>query len=269
VARFQSEDESRDAGVILVFWVLCLSLLSALFVGVLALGNLLQSSDNAQNAADAAALAGEDYLAGIHTVGLMVENNIPIDWGDRCQVGGSNVAVQCANYSWLYGYSIYERNNWVPIGDRSSAINALSYADSAWTCGRLATRSRHHHSGQTYCVELKIYPPGHGYGVDGSLSDDPTINVATDATNDAVLIEQNYGFSNSAGCTAPQGVFLAEGSSQSCIGYDAAGSVWVTVPDPAVFPGTGIAQIDKTSWATTFPGGTGLCSGIPPDGNCN
>ena len=119
MARFQSDDESRDAGVILVFWVLCLSLLSALFVGVLALGNLLQSSDNAQNAADAAALAGEDYLAGIHTVGLMVENNIPIDWGDRCQVGGGNVAVQCTNYSWLYGYSIYEGNNWVPIDNRA------------------------------------------------------------------------------------------------------------------------------------------------------
>jgi hypothetical protein len=269
VARFQSDNEGRDAGVILVFWVLCLSLLSALFVGVLALGNLLQSSDNAQNAADAAALAGEDYLAGIHTVGLMVENSLPIDWGDRCQVGGSSVAVQCANYSWLYGYSIYERNNWVPIGDKSSAINALSYAGSAWTCGRFATRSRHHHSGQTYCVELHIYPPGQGYGVDASLSDDPTITVATEATEDAASIEENYGFSNSAGCTAPQGIYLAEGSSQSCIGYDAAGSVWVTVPDPAVFPGTGIAQIDKTSWATKFPSGTALCSGISPDGNCN
>ena len=78
MARFQSDDESRDAGVILVFWVLCLSLLSALFVGVLALGNLLQSSDNAQNAADAAALAGEDYLGPFsgRGNGLVVELNI-------------------------------------------------------------------------------------------------------------------------------------------------------------------------------------------------
>ena len=269
MARFQSDDESRDAGVILVFWVLCLSLLSTLFVGVLALGNLLQSSDNAQNAADAAALAGEDYLAGIHTVGLMVENNIPIDWSDECQAGGGNVAVQCTNYSWLYGYSIYEGDNWVPIGDPPSAISALSYAGSAWTCGRLGTGPRHHHHGQRYCIELDISPPGQGYGVDASLSDDPTITVATQATQEAASIEENYGFSNSAGCTAPQGVFLAEGSYRSCIGYDAAGSIWVTVPDPAVIPGTGITQIDKTSWATKFPSGTGLCSGIPPGGNCN
>jgi hypothetical protein len=158
VASSQSDDESRDAGVILVFWVLCLSLLSALFVGVLALGNLLQSSDNAQNAADAAALAGEDYLAGIHTVGLMVVNNIPIDWSDGCQAGPGNVAVQCTDYTWLYGYSIYERYNWVPIGDLSSAISALSYAGSAWTCGRLGTGPRHLHHGQPHCIELDISP---------------------------------------------------------------------------------------------------------------
>ena len=41
---------------------LCLSLLATLLLGVIALGNLLQSSDNAQNAADAAVLAGEDVL---------------------------------------------------------------------------------------------------------------------------------------------------------------------------------------------------------------
>ncbi len=161
------------------------------------------------------------------------------------------------------------RNNWVSIGDPSSAISALSYAGSAWTCGRLGTGPRRHHHGQRYCIELNISPPGQGYGVDASLSDDATITVATQATEDAASIEENYGFSNSPGCTAPHGVFLAEGSTRSCIGYDAAGSIWVTVPDPAVFPGAGITQIDKTSWATKFLSGTDLCSGIPPDGNCN
>ena len=72
--------------MILVLWALFLPVLAGLVVGVIALGNLLQSADNAQNAADAAALAAAGSLVTAQNPPPMVVNSIPIPWSDQCQV---------------------------------------------------------------------------------------------------------------------------------------------------------------------------------------
>ena len=110
-----SNDENRDEGVILILWVLCLPLLAALLVGVIELGNFLQSSDNAQNAADAAALSAAGYLATNHP-DAMVIHSLPITCfttsGNvvicKCHVDSANRVTHCADYSWLEGYSLYK-----------------------------------------------------------------------------------------------------------------------------------------------------------------
>ena len=106
--------------------------------------------------------------------------------------------------------------------------------------------------------------------MDASLSDAQSINEAIDATGKAISIEQAYGFNGSSGCTTPQDFLLAEGAGVSCISYDAAGTISVSVPDSAAFLGLGPTTIYKTSWATILASGTAtLCSGPPSSGNCN
>ncbi len=226
--------ERGDEGVILVLWALCLSMLATLMVGVIALGNLLQSADNAQNAADAAALAAVDYLAWIHPVGPMVVNRIPISLGDECQASVQSPISQCAHYGWLYGYYIYEADEWEAIGapgGQVSGAQALSDASSAWTCAAL--RSSKHHPGQSYCTELNI-PAGtwNGWLIKVTARQ---ISVAITATQQAMSIQKNYGFTSYSGCNAPQDFLLADSSmGVSCIAYDAAGTVWVSVADPPI-----------------------------------
>ena len=57
-----------DDGVILVFWVLTLTALFGFMALAINLGNLLQSTDNVQNAADSAALSGaSSFVVGTHS----------------------------------------------------------------------------------------------------------------------------------------------------------------------------------------------------------
>jgi uncharacterized membrane protein len=62
--RLSKRDLHRkgDEGVILVLWVLALAALAGFLALVIDLGNLEQSSDNVQNAADAAAVSGAQIL---------------------------------------------------------------------------------------------------------------------------------------------------------------------------------------------------------------
>jgi Putative Flp pilus-assembly TadE/G-like len=262
---------SGDDGVILVFWALCLPLLAALFVGVLELGNLVQSGDNAQDAADAAALGAAGSL--IDFPPPMVVSNIPGILGYMCTVGSGDTISGCAgqNYGWLYGYSIYEGGTWEPIWDPQEAISALRAAGTDWTCqGEARLSRRGHHRGKLYCTGVNIFPPAPGYGVTGSVSPDATISQALAATSTAMSIETNYGVTSYSGCTPPDGFFLADGSSGvSCIGYDAAGTIWVSVPNSAAFPGIGLAAEGKSAWATVSSGTAVLCPGPPPSGVCN
>ncbi len=90
-------------------------LLATLLVGVIELGNLLQSSDNAQNAADAAALSAAGYLATNHP-DPMVIHSLPITCfttsgnvvSCKCHVDSADKVTHCADYSWLEGYSLYK-----------------------------------------------------------------------------------------------------------------------------------------------------------------
>ena len=170
--RLAAQRARGDDGVILVLWVLCLSLLATLLVGVIELGNLLQSSDDAQNAADAAALSAAGYLATNHP-DPMVIHSLPITcfttFGNpvscKCNVDSANRVIDCTNYFWLEGYSLYKgspRNEWEAIANQISPKQALDYANGNWTC------SRQNRNG--YCVKLNIHPPGNGYGVDATLN---------------------------------------------------------------------------------------------------
>jgi hypothetical protein len=257
--------ERNDGGVILVFWALLLPLLAALLVGVIELGNLLQSGDNAQNAADAAALSAADQLQS-HT-GLMVVHSIPA-LGAKCQPNSAGI-ITCNNYTWLndIGYSIYEGGQWESIGtdtgDQISAISALTAAARTWSC----SPRRHSH----YCTFINIGPPGPAYGVDASLSDDATISLAVTATNAAASIAANYGFTGFSGCTPPTGFLLAEGPTAiNCIAYDSAGTMWVSVSNSVLFPGSDLATSQKSSWAALDAQGTALlCPGPPPSEQCH
>ena len=261
---------TRDDGVVLVLWALFLPLLAGLMVGVIWLGNLLQSADNAENAADAAALAAAGYLVQQDYPPPLVVTNIPDILGYECQVGASNTITTCAhsNYGWLYGYSIYEAGTWNAIWTANEAEQALREAGTAWTCqGQAMLPSSHHHHGPLYCTGINIRPPAWGYGVDGSLSDNATISEVAGATATAITVEVKYGFTSYSGCTPPQNFLLAEGSGASCIGYDAAGIIWVSVPDQPGSPGSP-APGEKT-WATAAEVPAVLCPGPPPSGSCS
>jgi Putative Flp pilus-assembly TadE/G-like len=279
VGSFKSHREGDDErGVILVFWVLCLSLLAALFVGVLALGNLLQSSDNAQNAADAAALAGEDIMGpALSQPGGLVVSSIFIPRNDQCLINSRREITACASghYGWLSGNYIYEGDQWLLIGSAVSPTSALSYASKAypppqypapaWICPSLWPPTKKHPA--RYCDGINVYTPGPPYGLNASLTNSATFDAAANAITEAEAIQKSYGFTSYSGCSAPANYFLVE-AGVTCIGYDPGGTVWVTVPDPALIDGTGLSPVQKTSWATTFSSGTvGLCS--PPSENCN
>jgi Putative Flp pilus-assembly TadE/G-like len=272
VAKVESQPASKDEGVILVFWVLCLSLLVTLLVGVIALGNLLQSGDNAQNAADAAVLAGEDVLVqqGSHYPGLFTDS-VQIPRSADCQVDLSN----CGSLTWLSGYYVYQHGDWLQIVTSStlsatqiSATSALQYgiAYGRWTCSD-RTRTSRRHPGPPVCIQLTSGAPWHSSSVEGSLTYDTTISAAVMATNTATSILRQYGFSSYSGCAAPTGFAVTAGTMGiSCIGYDAGGTLWVSVPDSSLFPIGGITKIEKTSWADLLPNGTtSLCS----PGNCD
>ena len=114
---------------------------------------------------------------------------------ELCQLqvpcGQFNGVTHCADYFWLEGYSLYKGdpwNEWEAIGSQISPKQALDYAAGSWTCSR--------QNGQGYCVKLNIHPPGNGYGVDAALTDDATISTAREATQVALGVQNNYGFSS-------------------------------------------------------------------------
>ena len=101
--------------------------------------------------------------------------------------------------------------------------------------------------------------------MNASLSHGSSITEAIDAAGKAMSIEQNYGFnSSSSGCTAPPDLLLANTSVQaaaqlgesqmgvSCISYDAAGTISVSVLDSGIFPVGGLSAIYKTAWGNNF-----------------
>lgn len=265
---------TKEDGAILVFWVLCLPVLAALLVGVLFLGDLLQSADNAQNAADAAALAAVDGLAATRPRHLVLRA-LPIYWRDRC---GTDLSATnpCKHYGWLDGRYIYVDGQWELIGGPDGQISAraaLAYgtAQGTWLCATpLVNRQG---SASPYCGFLAVTAPGtpgDGPGADGALSDSKAVDAAAAAARNAESVLQHYGFTNDSGCTAPHGFLLAEGSTGvTCIGYDAAGTAWVEVPTSTSFGPSGLAAIRKSSWATMSDGTAVLCPGRPPAGNCD
>ena len=155
-------------------------------------------------------------------------------------------------------------NGYRSVGLRFLTKSALT--NPGWTC---ATVQVHH--GNYYCTELDVNPPG----VNGSLSDRNTISQAISATETAVSVQQNYGFASYSGCTEPQTFFstvvdlAGQPSGATCIAFDQAGTIWVSVADPVTYPGSVVTTVAKSSWAAELPNGTAvLCSGASPSGNC-
>ena len=92
-------------------------------------------------------------------------------------------------------------------------------------------------------------------------------DAATNAAQEAISIQEKYGFTSYSGCSEPEGFFLVGLSSVTCVAYDPAGTIWVSVPDPSLLPGDRTATIQKTSWATVANGLVVLCGGMPSGSN--
>ena len=125
----------------------------------------------------------------------------------KCHVDSANRVTNCADYSWLEGYSLYKGdpgNEWEAIANAIIYLNKPLVTPAA--AGLVGIKT-----GGDIALRLDIHPPGNGYGVDAALTDDATVSVVSDATQVALAVQKNYGFSSSSGCTAPQDFLLAEG----------------------------------------------------------
>ncbi len=145
-------------------------------------------------------------------------------------------------------------------------MQALQYTSTAWTCPSLWPRTRRNPA--RYCEGVNIFRPSSIYGLNASLADATAFNAANNAAQEAISIQEKYGFTSHSGCSEPAGYFLVGLSSVTCIAYDPAGTIWVSVPDPSLLPGDRTATIQKASWATETNGLVVLCGGMPPGGNC-
>ena len=81
-----------DDGVILVFWLLTLTALFGFMALAINLGNLLQSTDNVQNAVDSAAVSGASSLAvDPQSPSPLLHHSFPLWvrlWGQRFSFNG-------------------------------------------------------------------------------------------------------------------------------------------------------------------------------------
>lgn len=241
-------------------------------VGVILLGDFLQSADNAQNASDAAALAAADRLG---TSGQVVVKTLAISPRDRCGTDLS-AANPCRHYGWLRGNYIYIDDEWELIGPPPapiSAAGALAYgtASGAWTCASpLLNRAG---SPSPYCATLAVSAPGtpgQSTSANGALSTLVALDATNAAADEAKSVLQHYGFTNFSGCAVPQGFLLAQGpTGVTCIGYDAEGTVWVDVPASPGAEADGLTDARRSSWATLSDTVAVLCSGPPPSGDCD
>jgi hypothetical protein len=288
-----------DDGVILVFWLLILTALFGFMALAINLGNLLQSTDNVQNAADSAATSGASSLAaGLNSGSPFYTTVSP--FGFDCRVNGSHITVCNGGldpYRWLIPQGagsayIYENiglpnAGWWQIVPESQAgelkpgqttdSEAFSYGtgtSGSWSCS-LETASKRR---PKRCLEVTTGVTG---TQDGALSN----GVPVAATNTAMaLVQQSYGINpNWSGCSGnlPAGfAIIAEGwAGVTCMAYcislsnptcggEAGTSFWVMAlvqAPPSFISGDGVTCTGKAAWANA----AGLLAAAPaPSGNC-
>ena len=115
----------------------------------------------------------------------------------------------CSRYGWLTGNYIYESGRWYRIGNSRGDIaplQALQYASTAWTCPSLWPGTRRNPA--RYCEGVNIFRPSSAYGLNASLTDSTAFNAATNAAQEAISIQEKYGFTSYSGCSEPEGYFL-------------------------------------------------------------
>jgi hypothetical protein len=268
--RFRKGDE----GVILVLWVLALAALAGFLALVIDLGNLEQSSDNVQNAADSAAISAADVLGpNVADAEPLSTLNIPLS--AQCQVywvEGVYYLDGCAHLRrWLgSSYSIYEGGAWLTIGTQISASQAFSDGTQSnspwggpWTCSQ-----RTFTFGGVYCTQLttnvSAWPWADNALAHGADIDQFLTSLAA-AANDAESLVQ-HAYSVSSNWTSPscelQPYPWADAAAGRCLEYEIVGSdavfaVNVISPGSSLFfADDGITSISKHAWASSA---TGLC----------
>jgi hypothetical protein len=294
-----------DDGVVLVVWVLAITPLIACLAIAIGLGLLVEASDNAQNATDAAALSAVDVLA---SSGELVDTTIPILQSADCRVSGNSLG-NCSSVSWLDGYYLYyaidqDADDCGPEGATGLTLleivpfqpppcageiydrDALAGGeDAGWTCGSVAYNGHHHNHG--VCVELDT-----GVSVSGNFALSPGRPPLVTAADDVEqLVMGDYQVSSAwSGCPSAQlpGGFSRDPSlapPNDCVAYEVTNHgndldlvVWVTTispTPPSVFAGNiESAQFRRVAWAFSTLGGgpvsePALCTGSPSvSGNC-
>ena len=275
-------------------------MLTALF-GFMALainlGNLLQSTDNVQNAADSAALSGaSSFVAGLKSGSPFYTTVSPA--GFDCGVSGSQI-TGCSGgpdpYGWLIpqgGGSAYIYENiglqnagWWQIVPESQAgdlqpgqttdIEAFKYGtqSGSWSCSQESRSKRR----PKRCLEVTT-------GVTGTQNGALSNGLPVTATGAAMaLMQQSYGINpNWSGCSAPlpAGFAVAEGwagvtcvaycipSSDATCGGSGRTTFWVMAlvqAPPSFIEGDGVTCTGRAAWADH----AGLLAAAPaPAGNC-
>ena len=260
-----------DDGVVLIVWVLALTPLIACLAIAIDLGLLVEASDNAQNATDAAALSAVDVLAPYFSSGELVDsgeaagNMIAIPRSANCRVSGGQLGG-CSSVSWLDGYYLYYCNDYDPDedcepgGTTSLALlqitsdplpgagdiydrDALAGGeDAGWKCGSLVYNGVHHDNGVCLGLDTRVNVSGYfalGKDADGTP---PLVTAAADVDG---LVTQDYQVNSAwSGCrtaTAPGGFSLASSlaAGNDCVAYEVANQgsnrdlvVWVTTISP-------------------------------------
>ena len=280
-----------------MFWVLTLTALFGFMALAINLGNLLQSTDNVQNAADSAALSGaSSFVAGLKSGSPFYTTVSPA--GFDCRVSGSQIE-RCNGgsgpdpYGWLIpqgGGSAYIYENigqqnagWWQIVPASQAgdllpgqttdMNAFEYGtqSGSWSCIQETRRN------PKRCLEVTT-------GVTGTQNGALSNGLPVTATGAAMaMLQQSYAINpNWSGCPVnpPVGFSVAEGwAGVTCVAYCIPSSVtscggtgsttfWVMAlvqAPPSFIESDGVTCTGKAAWANA----AGLLTAAPvPSGNC-
>jgi Putative Flp pilus-assembly TadE/G-like len=290
--RLTARSDKGDDGVILILWVLSLAALFGFMALVLNIGDLLQSSDNVQNAADSAALYGADSLHANSVYQPVV--SIPSQYRctlalSRCTTRGSGPNSP-SSYAWLQAQDLYiyeglptPTQGWeqivvassgasLPPGEISDvAAFELGAASGPWLCSLRGIAGR-------FCTQIDTDVAGTGNDALGDGSPVAATNAAEALVHDSYSITANWN-----GCPGlpPPGFYLAEGwAGTTCIAYCAPASnapcggravnfFWVMAlvqAPPSIISGDGVTCTGRVAWAIP----TALAPGAPlPSGKCS
>ncbi len=282
--------QNGDDGVILVFWALSLTALFGFLALALGIGNLLQSTNNVQNAADAAAMSGAQVIGALNPSPAI--ETVPIPKYAACLVvgPGDDQLLGCSTLDWLHQYEIFQGTGWLQIVANNPQAGEISELDAfwdgagngPWTCSKITKHG--------YCRQLTTNVPPLPLQ-DNALSTPSAIQAATQSTTTAAeqatlhaqaLVENGYGINPVwTGCPAapPPGFSFADpgvtciaycvpAPGVSCGGSDNA-TFWVMVlvpAPPSILGSYDVTCTGRAAWANT----SGIAPEAPaPSGSCS